>query len=292
MSTTKHAYLIIVHGNFEQLQQLITLLDYPENDIYLHVDKKAQNFNPTSFTTDYSSLYHIPRISVNWGGHSLVKCELNLLKAAIPQHYQYYHLLSGADLPIKTQSQIHEYLDREPHKNYIDFDAVSNASGSAIERVDTYHFFQDKIGRNPSNLSTILYWVEKLLLSVQRKIGIRRKQIIPIYKGSQWFSITDDFARYVLSQEKLIKKQFYHSICADEIFLQSLIMASPYRDTIDTNCLREIDWERGSPYTYQEEDVAMLLKSENLFARKFDCSTGQGAIDQIVTHLNSASISQ
>ena len=38
----KHAYLIIAHQNWEQLKTLIGMLDYIDNDIYIHIDKKAK----------------------------------------------------------------------------------------------------------------------------------------------------------------------------------------------------------------------------------------------------------
>ena len=118
-------------------------------------------------------------------------------------------------------------------------------------------------------------------MTLQRKIGVKRKEIIPLYKGANWISITDGMIQYILSQRKLIKKQFYYSHCADEVFLQSVAMASPYRDTVTGNCLREIDWVRGGPYTFRKEDVPMLLESENLFARKFDIDLDKKAIELI-----------
>lgn len=36
-----HAYCIMAHGNWEQLQMLINMLDDCRNDIYLHIDKKS-----------------------------------------------------------------------------------------------------------------------------------------------------------------------------------------------------------------------------------------------------------
>ena len=36
----KHAYLIMAHDKFEQLAMLLQCLDYPDNDIYIHIDKK------------------------------------------------------------------------------------------------------------------------------------------------------------------------------------------------------------------------------------------------------------
>ena len=41
----KHAYLIMAHDNFYILEKLIQLIDYDLNDIYIHIDKKAKNFN-------------------------------------------------------------------------------------------------------------------------------------------------------------------------------------------------------------------------------------------------------
>lgn len=101
--TFRYAYLIMAHTNFNQLKVLISLLDDPRNDIYLHVDKRAKSFNPNDICTHHSTLIILDRIKVNWGGHSQITCELNLLKAAISNHYQYYHLVSGVDLPLKTQ---------------------------------------------------------------------------------------------------------------------------------------------------------------------------------------------
>ena len=88
-----------------------------------------------------------------------------------------------------------------------------------------------------------------------------------------------------LSQDALVKKQFYYSHCADEVFLHSLAMAAPCRDTVIDNCLRAIDWERGDPYVFRQEDVEDLLASANLFARKFDSKIDPQAIDHIVAHL-------
>ena len=40
----RHAYLVMAHNEFELLGQLLELLDYEENDIYLHIDKKVIDF--------------------------------------------------------------------------------------------------------------------------------------------------------------------------------------------------------------------------------------------------------
>lgn len=282
----KHAYLIMAYNNFTQLQTLLSLLDDPRNDIYLHIDKKAKTFDAAMVNVRYSKLVLIDRISVNWGGHSQIVCELNLLKAAVTKKYQYYHLLSGVDFPIKTQDEIHAFFESSYPKNYIDFDRAAIESRSFLSRISQYHVFQDKVGRNSGWHISVLEKMERCLLLLQNKLGVRRKQYIQSYKGGNWFSITDALAQYVIEQEALIRRQFFYSICADEVFLQSVAMASPYRDDIVNDCLRAIDWERGRPYTYRREDVDGLLVSPKFFARKLDSNVDPVAIDKIVEYLS------
>ena len=282
----KHAYLIMAHNNFSQLQTLISLLDDPRNDIYLHVDKRAKMFQPEAMQVHHSELVLIDRIRVNWGGHSQIKCEMHLLKAAAQKEYAYYHLLSGLDLPLKTQEEIHSFFDSHFPENFMEFDVKAIQTGLFMHRIRTYHLFQDYFGRNTGSMMGVLRRLEEHSLRFQKRIGLQRKQYIPAYKGANWFSITHKLVEYVLSQEGLIKKQFYHSVCADEVFLQSVIMASPYRKTAVNNSLRAIDWTRGEPYVYRAEDVEELLTSGNLFGRKFDENMDCTAIEKVVAHLS------
>ena len=50
------AYLIMAHDNEEQLRILIDALDYQENDVYLHIDKKS-DLNIKTFSTENAKLH-------------------------------------------------------------------------------------------------------------------------------------------------------------------------------------------------------------------------------------------
>ena len=39
----RHAYLIIAHAQWDQLERLLRLLDHPDNDLYIHIDRKARD---------------------------------------------------------------------------------------------------------------------------------------------------------------------------------------------------------------------------------------------------------
>ncbi len=276
----------MAHNNFEQLNTLIGLLDDPRNDIYLHIDKKSKGFDRTSIRTKYSDLFYVKPLSVTWGGYSQIRCEMRLFECAGKKHYAYYHVLSGVDLPLKSQDEIHGFFDGRSGQNFIGFDNSSPITGAVIDRVRYYHFFQNAAGRSTNRFMCHLRGIEERLLRLQVKMNVKRKEIIPIYKGANWISITDEMLQYVIKSKRIIKKQFSFSLCADELFLQSVAMASPYRDSIVKRSYRSIDWSRGGPYTFRKEDVPELLSSDDLFARKFESSVDPEAIRLITEHLS------
>lgn len=113
------------------------------------------------------------------------------------------------------------------------------------------------------------------------------KYKMSVKKGTNWFSITDELARYVVKNEKLIKDMFKYSISGDEHFLHTLVWNSSFKDNVYNlqdeldSCKRLIDWNRGQPYTYKEQDYDLIINSDKLFARKFDMSVDSKIVDMI-----------
>lgn len=280
----RHAYLIIAHTNFEQLQTLIDLLDDARNDIYLHIDKRVKTV--PQFSAKHSGLYLVDSVKVIWGGHSQIQSEMVLLEAAGKGHYQYYHLLSGMDLPLKTQDYIHTFFRDNNGKEYIYVDEEASRTGRFAFRTQYYHIFANVAGNGKDILSRCLRLSNRILVALQKLLHIKRKDMVPLYKGANWFSITDAMVQHVLTKQALIKKQFYYSLCGDEVFLQSLAMASDLHDQVVGTGFRAIDWNRGMPYTYRKEDVDDLLATDYLWARKFDQRVDAEAIQRIAAHFN------
>lgn len=292
----KNAYLIIAHNNFEQLKLLLQVLDDKDNDIYLHIDKKSKLFDLKKCTENlaYSQVYQIDSMPVNWGGYSMVKCELNLLKAALPKKYDYYHLISGQDFPLHSQKQLKEFLEKNKGKEYIHFATEEEIKKcNVIDRVQYYHWFQEGL-KSKNEIKKLFYTsMKNITLLLQRTFHIKRKINKKIQFGSQWFSITHDMADYIIQHEKEIYNLFKHSRCGDELFIQTICYSSPYyknvydlsRNMLFEGSLRLIDFERGngkgSPYVFRYEDKDLLDKSELFFARKFDYSIDS----KIIMHL-------
>ncbi|MFQ7420117.1 MAG: beta-1,6-N-acetylglucosaminyltransferase [Blautia massiliensis (ex Durand et al. 2017)] len=143
----KFAYLIIVHTRFDQVAKLLELLDDEKNDLYVHIDEKVANsfdiFQRTlKPSVQKSKIYLVNPHNVTWGGKSQIEAELELLKAAIKGNYDYYHLISGMDLPIKTQKEIHEFFENNKGKEFIHF----STNEDARKRCQYYWLYQEKLG--------------------------------------------------------------------------------------------------------------------------------------------------
>lgn len=269
----KHAYLILAHNNFYTLKVLLKLLDNENNDIYIHIDKKTRNVPKEEILSvvQKSNLHWVTPIKTYWGHSSLVNAELKLIKTAILNvEYEYLHLISGVDLPLKKQSEIHKFFEDNKGKEFVGF---SNFKNNYEDRVKYYYWLQkyEKNSKITAKLQEILTKFQKIL-----KVNRLKNSNINIQKGCQWVSITGDFAKYIIKQEKWIQKFFANTNCSDELLMQTILINSPFAKNIYNkndeykSCLREIDWERGSPYVWKKEDKDILLSSNNIFARKFD----------------------
>lgn len=119
---TRHAYLVMAHNEPQLLDALLKALDDKRNDIFIHIDAKA-GFDYASYKPHFSKIHYIAnRIDGRWGDFSLVEIEFALIRAAVRLgQYSHFHLLSGVDLPVKSQDFIHEYCKANPNTLFIGY---------------------------------------------------------------------------------------------------------------------------------------------------------------------------
>ena len=295
---SKHAYCIIAHADQYCLETLLKLLNDNRNDLYLLFDKKSSiSVNQLVSHQDICNLHILDnQIDIRWGGTSQVKAELALFDAVTNSRveYDYIHLLSGADLPIKNQDEIHNFFDSlAKGTNMIGFAQGNFNRLDLKEKTEYYHLFVEyQKGCNPL-LRKFCKFCRQAWISFQDTFGLKRTypDISELYKGANWISITGELCNYIVSQEKRILSLFKGVPCADEIFLQTIVANSPYANTVFdygkdfAGGTRVIDWTRGKPYTWRASDFDFLMKSDGLFARKFSSSVDRDIIDKIYTSI-------
>lgn len=267
----KHAFLIIAHNELKILNILLAMLDDSRNDIYLHLDKKWKLNLLDVYVPKRAKLFFMKkRMDIRWGDVSSIKLEFKLFRMAYTNGpYLYYHLLSGVDLPIKSQDYIHDFFQKNHGKEFIGFAQGEQNMIDCNNKMMKFHLFS----RHIHNSNRLLIHCRILLENILNKYLVRSSSM-PFRKGTNWVSITNECCKYILGKEKSILKRFKFTICGDEIFLQTLVYNSPFykrcynvSDEYVSN-QREIDWKRGKPYNWTIEDKEFLLHSDKIFARK------------------------
>lgn len=291
----RHAFLIMAHKSASQINRLIRVLDSAKADIYLHIDKKAGLDQNSIVDPQFSSLKFCPSIDVHWADYSQTKCEVEMLRFATGVgHYAYYHLLSESDFPLLSVGEMAHRLEGSD-KLYLHFARPDNVVATR-QFVNCYHPFQKKLAMVNRDSTFSIYKVfEKLSIAGQRFFRVNRiPSDLVLKKGANWFSIPDDFARFVVTKGAWIESQFHSTRSSDEFFMQTIAYNNPsYRERIYSlkeddsyeTCLRHIDWNRGNPYTFVSADYDELLGSGMLFARKFDESVDEEILVKLESHL-------
>ena len=285
----KHAMLIMAHNQFDILEKLLVMLDHERNDIYIHIDKKSGNMNEEHFKQlcSRSHVVFIPRKRLHWGHSSLVECELDLIEAALEsqEDYCYFHLLSGVDLQIKHTEEIHRFFDEHSRNQFI---ALRNVY-SGLGGLNRYYFFLSFRSYSKvlaKGLDIISAYIQRLL----RVNRLKRLEGIQLCKCQQWFSITQDCARYVVSQRDFIHKFIRFTSCSDEMFLGTVIVNSEFKNQIyepyrsPGGHMRLIDRERpegASPHTWTMDDWETIQNCPYFWARKFDVKRDPEIIEQV-----------
>lgn len=265
------AYLILAHASPEQLGRLTRRLATPDVRFYLHIDA---NSTPATFAAMQAEIVHcgapaiwIARQPCHWGGFSLVDATLQLIKAALADGCDWLILLSGQDYPLQSNTSIAEKLADMNKAGFIDL--RDPACFEVRYRYEAFHL--ERFNGKP---------VGKLLQKLQRglnQLGLRRTIPAPLTEiraGSQWWMLSAPACRWLLdfcAREPQVVDFFRRTLVPDEMFFQTLLWHSPFRDQLCSDALRRIEWQEGawSPRTFCEEDVPQLQTAPELFARKF-----------------------
>lgn len=119
----KHAILIMAHKNVDYLCRLVKYFD-KDCDVFLHIDKK-QNIAPDELLrlNGYKQVKLISRAyNVNWGGTSILDCELFLLRTALAQsNADYFHLISGQDYPLRPLPRFLEHFEQHAGEEFLQY---------------------------------------------------------------------------------------------------------------------------------------------------------------------------
>lgn len=288
----KHTIIILAHKN---LTQVLELAKFFSRNCYviIHIDKK-QKVNQ-EILNELANLQQVISVSqqyeVNWGGYSILECEIGLLNDAIEKtDSEYFHLISGQDYPVRSLEFFLDFFERRKGKNFIQYTHLPHPGweGNTYKRFQYYYPYDYSSNRpNPRK------WVWEEVKKQQEK-GIKRPipdEFDHLYGGSQWFSITREAVRILLdytSQKPSLYRRMWMTFAPEESYIATVLVNLLEKDKIENSNHRYIRWkhENGNrPANLGLEHFYYLLDYDYLFARKIEHPISNPLLKQINRYL-------
>lgn len=218
----------MAHGSLPLLRVLLSMLDDERNDIFLHIDRKSDMLDGAEpLVLSKARLFLLEqRVDVRWGNLSQIKAEYVLFEEALKHGpYAYYHLLSGQDLPIKSQDYIHQFFEQHQGKEFVGINHGEEFEWDCLRKMMRYWLFTSLTRSKYGALNAITRRLNKYLSMLLMPFLHRQK--MDFAKGANWVSITQACVEYVVSQKPFVLKRFNYTFCPDEFFLQTLVWNHP-----------------------------------------------------------------
>ncbi|HFI8802411.1 TPA: beta-1,6-N-acetylglucosaminyltransferase [Escherichia coli] len=267
----KLGYLILAHERYEELKELLlTLTKNPHDSVFVHHDKKSVfKDDVTKLKKDFTSVEFIQSIDVEWGSASIVSATLNGMRVAVTKDIDYLILLSGSCMPIKSRTDLIEYLKKN-NKDFIECHDLRCGpwvkAGLEKERWEHYNLFNWR--KDPIFFS--------LIHNAQSILRVRRKfpnGITPVL-GSQWWCLKKETIRRVVdftdnsNAEKFLKSTWI----PDEFYIQSVVNSINSVGEINDILMYYRFNDVGIPKLFTMADINELIsaKQDKFFARKMD----------------------
>jgi hypothetical protein len=282
----KIGILILAHSNIDQLKKLVAVLK-KDFSVFIHLDKRS-DLSPDIFEEE-ENVHVIKRYRVYWGSYNQIVASLELFKMAYAQDCDYYMYISGKDIPIKSNREIIAEIEKSPQTNYLACEKMPRVSwkfllNGGFDRIQLYWENMN----NPNSISLFNRFCG-LCRGLQKLLHLRRKLFpgITYYGGANWVNLSKETVAYVLHYLKghpAFLKSFRYTRTADEIWLQTIVMNSPYKEKTIRDPKRYVDWCKGPefPRTLRIDDYDEIMKSPAFFARKFDDTVDNEIIEKLL----------
>ncbi|PSN18515.1 hypothetical protein C7271_12100 [filamentous cyanobacterium CCP5] len=288
MNNMKIAYLILAHADPTHLARLVNAIDYRAR-IFVHVDKKSDIKSFEFLDLPPSASLIKEREAVYWGGLSMVKATINLIKAALNSGEVFSHLvlLSGQDYPIKSPSFIYKTLTSNLNKQFIRY-CEPHHIGPGNRRIREY-WMHEPITLLPHHLDEKL---RKLICRAANSVLPERTlKGFTMAVGSQWWALTPECASYavqLVETNKSLLRFFSLSHAPDEVLFHTIVANSQFSKQTEGFIQKVERLGQLAPLhitkirsKFSEKDFDKIKKSEFLFIRKVSSKQPDRLLDLI-----------
>jgi len=276
----KIAYLIRAHYAPAQLGRLLDRLDGAQAAFFIHISARTSGGTVAKMQEavgDRTNVQWLERVATYYAGFSLTQSTIVGLRAiAAAEPTSHTVILSGQDYPARPTTEIERFFQERPGQSFVEHFALPAT---------------DKWPGEDGGLDRIRYrYYERINYKTRTlRLPILRRQFpdgLQPYGGGAWCALSHDAVRYISSfaeQRPDVVRFFKHVKIPDEIFVQTILLNSPLRDTVVGDDVHYIDWSHGGahPKVLGTEDYDKIVESGKLFARKFDTRYDMKILDML-----------
>lgn len=201
------------------------------------------------------------------GGVNHCLAMLFLLNQALKEEADYYHFVTGQDLPLNPYQ-----FDKKIAKgySYLEYFKIPRPGwdSDGMWRYKYYNFYDILNAKNPKHIYLI-----RRLLHLQMKLHLVRpfRNYKILYAGSGYCSLYYEHAKLVNNEAPQLINFYTHTFCAEESIFQTILIGIHKCNNIINDNLRYIDWSvPNPPKILSSEDIDSIPINKDLFCRKID----------------------
>jgi Core-2/I-Branching enzyme len=275
------AHFLFVYKEPAQVERLIKKLSHPDFDFYIHVDGKYP-LEPYEHLQKLERVYLIKnRIKVRWASFSFTKSIFNSIAEAFAtgRKYDFINCMSGQDYPLVSTEKFHAFFEQRPGKNFLALEKFGSDWWKRAEiRIHKYHMTDfDFKGR---------YAVQYFLNTIMPKRNFPLDYTLYGSECATWWTISADCAAYLLKfmdENPKVKRFAKFTWAPDEYLIPTIVMNSPFKDSVIPDNYRYIDWSQGgaNPKILTTQDFHALTHTDKLIGRKFDLRIDARILDML-----------
>lgn len=305
----KIAYIISAYKYPEQLIRLVVRLSTENTSFFVHIDQKTDDKIYHQMVGELShipNIYFLKRHRCYWGDFGHVNATIKGLNEIFRRKtsFDWTILLTGQDYPIKSNSQIENFLSKNEGKLFMEYEPLPKLDlpNGGFDRINYWHLclfnqhlvFPGKLWLNTYNYSqikqdikfriaSILWFALIFWFPIKRKFP---KGFKP-FAGSSYWCLSKECVEYIynfIQQNPTFVNYFKYIDVPDEMFFHTIVLNSPFKESVINDSLKYEDWKNPTPMLpaiLGKNDFEKLLKSSKLFARKFDIDRDAEILDMI-----------
>jgi hypothetical protein len=264
----KQVFLIHAHKDLAQLNTLVEQLRDDDFITYVNLDRKSDldpaRLHPAARLVN-------KRVDVRWGGFSQVQATLNSLRQIVAEvpAFDKVIFLSAQDFPLLPNERLKHELAALADRELLDTVPIREGGWPVAFR---YQYFYREGGNRLERAACAL--ANRALRALKRRR--RPPGGLEPWGGSSWWALSRGCVLMLLdtaTRDRALMRFFRTVQCPDEMFFQTLVMNSPWRERVLGENLRHIQWpEHGSrnPKILDEADFEHIAAARAHFCRKLD----------------------